>query len=1006
MMSENATKGLRMVLLMIAAALLFTSVQAAHTGTLIYFNILYDAPPTVQFVAPTPLNGTYNATQTINVTANDTNLANMTIYMNGTIAIVCNSSPCSYTLTQDGTFTFYAVANDTGGNSNSTESRTIVIDKTPPLVQFVSPTPTNGTYNTTQTLNLTANDTNLSSIVIFVNGSAVQTCYSSPCNYTLTSDGNYTVYGWANDTLGNTNTTEIRNIIVDKTPPQIQFVGPTPVNGTYNTTQTINVTASDTNLANITITVNGSIVKTCGYSPCLYNLTQDGVYTFYATANDTAGNTNSTAPRTIIIDKTPPQIQFVAPTPLNGTYNTTQTINVTASDANLSTIVIYVNGSIVKTCGYSPCLYNLTGEGNYTFYSVANDTAGNTNRTETRNIVIDQTPPLIIETAVSPYAIINGTNVSLYINATSFSWLWAEIRRPDGSKENVTLTDEANTIYSNTGIIGIYNVTFYANDTAGNIVSKKDHFEAFQGILLDINVTNSSIIGINSMFISYYRNGTVALNQSAIGYYVIYVPNTTLDLEFYAYDSRIIVTTYNIDLMDAAGKYVGMDVHRDQDGFLITYGAEPQWNVSSGKVRIKYDDVNYTNEDNLNLYKCDDFNFTEMKCTGTWNNVTSSATQNRPQDYFEITVTGFSGFSIKEVTPATPSGGITGGGGGGGEKEKEKECLEDWKCGAWGTCFNGMQTRECTDVNGCGTDQYKPVTRMPCFEYCSARWECADWGSCTASGIQTRECNDAAQCGTRRGMPATQQNCGYDFCHDGIQDNGEDGVDCGGNCEACRRIERPAIFEYKQANILCELMPLFVLAMFLLLLLAAGFKIEAKRLKPISAFNLTLMIIGLVMILPAAKFPQGACMAIADTMPLIDEILWFLAVTFTILLIEGLFLIYLKRKELLIPPEPPHKREQRGKKALVLMILGAAMIIAFSISMIINIKAISDTRAESTQAATSSFMVYMPFIIAMLILVSVLFSMKEPEPPTPPEEKARTTHAKHNHAYEKHKEKR
>jgi len=704
-----------------------------------------------------------------------------------------------------------------------------------------------------------------------------------------------------------------------------------------------------------------------------------------------------------ILSDTPPTIQFVAPTPLNGTYNATQTINVTAFDAlsGLANITIYVNGSAVKTCGSSPCNYNLTNEGNYTFYATAYDFAGNSNSTETRNIAIDKTPPLIIETAVSPYAIINGTNVSLYINATGFSWLWAEIRRPDGSKENVTLTDEANTIYSNTGIIGIYNVTFYANDTAGNIVSKKDYFEAFRGLLLDLNVTNSSIIGINSTFISYYRNGTVALNQSAIGHYIIYVPNTTLDLEFYAYSNRIIVTTYNIDIIYAAGKYVGMDVRYNSDGFLVTYGAEPQWTVTDGKVRIKYDDLNYTNEDNLRLYKCEDFNFTAMTCTGTWNDVTTSSTQNKPQYYFEILVTGFSGFSIKELTTPAPCVGCGSGGGG----ESEKVCVEDWKCDGWAACFNGIQTRECTDMNSCGTEEYRPFTRMPCFEYCTPNWNCTKWSSCTSEQAQTRECADTNSCGTRRGMPATSQECSYSFCHDGIQNNGEESVDCGGSCEACKKLELPAIFEYAEANILCTLLPLLAVVLLVMIILARAMNTDRRYTKAFAIINILLMLAIVVMLLPSAVYRNGACMAIADTMPLIDEILRFLSVTFTIVLTEGLVLIYLKRKELLIPPEPPHKHPE-GRKALILMIISTAMIIAFSISMIINIKAIADTTTEGAQAATSSFMVYMPFILPMLVLVGVLFWMKEPEPPMPPAETNRPNrqaHTPHQHYRKKRK---
>jgi uncharacterized membrane protein len=588
-----------------------------------------------------------------------------------------------------------------------------------------------------------------------------------------------------------------------------------------------------------------------------------------------------------IASDAPPTIQYVSPTPNNGTYNTTQIINVTAADSNLTNITIIVNGTAVTVCGASPCNYTLTNEGNYTVYAIAYDNMSNSNSTETRNIVIDKTPPRFLTTGVSPYAIINGSNVSLYVNSTGFDYLWATVRRPDGSKENVTLTNDANTIYMNTSLLGIYNVTFYAADLAGNTETREDYFEAFRGILLDLNVTNSSILGINSTFISYYRNGTVALNQSAIGHYVIYVPNTTLDLEFYAYSNRIVVTTYNIDIIDAAGKYVGMDVHYNSDGFLVTYGAEPQWTVTDGKVRIKYDNLNYTNEDNLRLYKCDDFNFTEMNCTGTWNDVTPSSTQNKPQYYFEILVTGFSGFSIKEIFAAAPQ--LGGGGGGGGEKV----CIEDWKCGPWNSCFNGRQARGCSDLNACGTTQYRPDTEVSCFVPCYTKWNCTEWSACTTSGTQTRVCTDAAQCGTRRGMSPTTQQC-RDSCHDGLQNNDEEEIDCGGSCEACKRTEMPTR-EYAAANILCTLIPFLIILLLVMILLIKASNIEKRAEKIMAVVNVVMMILLLLTMLPISGFNHGACMALADTMQIIDEILLFLVVTFAVMLLEAIIYLLLRR---------------------------------------------------------------------------------------------------------------
>lgn len=41
-------------------------------------------------------------------------------------------------------------------------------------------------------------------------------------------------------------------------------------------------------------------------------------------------------------------------------------------------------------------------------------------------------------------------------------------------------------------------------------------------------------------------------------------------------------------------------------------------------------------------------------------------------------------------------------------------CVENWKCSAWGTCSNNVQTRTCTDQAACGSTQAKPVESQQC----------------------------------------------------------------------------------------------------------------------------------------------------------------------------------------------------------------------------------------------------------------------------------------------------
>ncbi len=73
---------------------------------------------------------------------------------------------------------------------------------------------------------------------------------------------------------------------------------------------------------------------------------------------------------------------------------------------------------------------------------------------------------------------------------------------------------------------------------------------------------------------------------------------------------------------------------------------------------------------------------------------------------------------------------------------------------------------------------------------CIENWYCYDWGECLPTGIQTRKCVDLTGCNTTKNMPETVRNCTYiGTCYDNIKnchdDSCEEGVDCGGPCNAC-----------------------------------------------------------------------------------------------------------------------------------------------------------------------------------------------------------------------------
>ncbi|MCL5018193.1 MAG: hypothetical protein M1416_00285 [Candidatus Pacearchaeota archaeon] len=71
---------------------------------------------------------------------------------------------------------------------------------------------------------------------------------------------------------------------------------------------------------------------------------------------------------------------------------------------------------------------------------------------------------------------------------------------------------------------------------------------------------------------------------------------------------------------------------------------------------------------------------------------------------------------------------------------------------------------------------------------CVQDWQCGEWQECI-EGTQVRVCTDINECGSEEGIPATSQACTVpivETCEDGVQNQDETGVDCGGStCNQC-----------------------------------------------------------------------------------------------------------------------------------------------------------------------------------------------------------------------------
>ncbi len=124
-------------------------------------------------------------------------------------------------------------------------------------------------------------------------------------------------------------------------------------------------------------------------------------------------------------------------------------------------------------------------DGAYSYYAHAIDTTGNQSKTETRQILIDTTPPTIINVNASPHTIGFGYNVTITAdvvdNGSGIDLVTVQITTPEGigNTSNHTMTlisnDTYQYVFTDTWSTGQYNYTIWATDNANNSNSSSGH---------------------------------------------------------------------------------------------------------------------------------------------------------------------------------------------------------------------------------------------------------------------------------------------------------------------------------------------------------------------------------------------------------------------------------------------------------------------------------------------------------------------------------------------------
>jgi PGF-pre-PGF domain-containing protein len=399
-----------------------------------------DFKPSIALTSPAESYITNNPLVEFNFTVFNRNATDSTcdLMINGIIKNTTTASNSTPTIMvarlAEGTHLWNITCWENGiGITNTSETRSLTIDTTPPKVTVISPL--NQTYaNITLLVNISAVDPNLDKIWFF-NGIANET-YTTPV-YRTFSKGSNTLTAWANDTAGNTNSTNV-TFFVDNVPPtKPQLLAPSPINN-LNTTSTsfnFNWTVTDDMASTLVcnLTINGVVNQTV-VTPnnTATNKTVsgfiDGTYVWNVTCYDNALNSNTSETRTFAIDATKPNIMQTSIFPPVLTAGENLTISANISDIHISTVWYNITNSsgwfeIGTMSNITENFYNASYStanlsiGEYSVRVFANDSFGNEVSAQAGNFNVESPINFTASITNGTYAI--NVSMKIFYNGTN-----------------------------------------------------------------------------------------------------------------------------------------------------------------------------------------------------------------------------------------------------------------------------------------------------------------------------------------------------------------------------------------------------------------------------------------------------------------------------------------------------------------------------------------------------------------------------------------------------------
>jgi MYXO-CTERM domain-containing protein len=395
----------------------------------------------------------------------------------------------------DGTYTIIAESTDAAGNVGASEAAAFTIDTIPPAARFTSPGNGSTSTDTTPTIEGTAElGADVEITVIDASNALVSRgaptrgpddtwSYQTP----VLADGAYQVRLRAEDAAGNFTYAGPVNFSIDTTAPAVSLTEPSTDARTNATALTIaGTTESDAAVTVEVFDASGTVVATIaasvdaqGQFDALAENLPEGSYTVVATATDSVGNSEATAPRGFEIDRTAPAVSIVSPSAQEHTNDDTPSLQGTSeADAQITIEVTDASGNTAFTASVTADgsgQWSVTSatlpDGDYTVTATASDAAGN-QASDDVDVTINTSAPsiAIIEPAAESITsddtpiVAGSTDPGAMVSIELYDAARAMVFQADPTVE----ADGSWSVESTLLPAGEYTVSATATDTAGN----------------------------------------------------------------------------------------------------------------------------------------------------------------------------------------------------------------------------------------------------------------------------------------------------------------------------------------------------------------------------------------------------------------------------------------------------------------------------------------------------------------------------------------------------------